>query len=424
MSDERPAAMTTITGCRACGAATLESVLDLGTVPLANALREPGQEGTPEARFPLTLAFCPACSLLQIRETVPPEILFRDYVYFSSFSDTMLEHARGLATAFIEQAQLGPRSLVFEIASNDGYLLRHFVERGIPVLGCEPARNVAKVARERGVPTLEEFFGHDVALRLVAEGRRADAIAGNNVLAHVADLQGVVRGVAALLAPRGRAAFEFPYVLDTIDHVEFDQIYHEHLCYFSLHAVQGVFARAGLVLIDAERLPIHGGSLRIWLAQESEAPPPTERALALLAHERERDMLDGAFYRGFARRVEGLREALLAELAGRRARGETIAAYGASAKGSTLMNVFGIGRETLSFVADRSTVKQGKLTPGNHLPIVAPEELARRLPDAVLLLTWNFADEIFRQQRAYLEAGGVFIVPVPAVRIVGKEVLS
>jgi len=403
-------------GCRACGSVELVTLLDLGELPLANALLDLEGLQAPEPRFPLTLRFCRACSLVQLRETVRPDVLFSHYVYFSSFSDTMLAHARELADALIRRLSLGADSLVFEIASNDGYLLQYFQAAGVPVLGCEPAGNVAAEAQARGIPTLRAFFGRDVAAVLHAEGRRADAVLGNNVLAHVPDLPGFAAGVALLLAPRGRAVFEFPYVADLVAGTEFDTIYHEHLCYFSLHAVRALFARAGLVLVDVERQSIHGGSLRIWLAH-MEAGVPESPAVAALLHEEEASGIPGeAYYRRFAEEVARVRDTLLEELRARKAAGQHLAAYGASAKGSTLMNACGIGADLLDYVVDRSTVKQGRYTPGNHLPILAPDELQRRRPDAVLLLTWNFAEEICRQQRPYLEAGGTFLVPVPALR--------
>jgi SAM-dependent methyltransferase len=415
--------MRRIEACRACGTSGLATVLELGEVPLANALLSEADLTRSEPRFPLTVAFCPACSLLQILETVEPEVLFRRYLYFSSFSEATLSHAREEAETLAAREALGPESLVVEIASNDGYLLRNFVARGIPVLGIEPALNIAEVAASAGVPTLAEFFGSTLARRLVAEGRSADVVIANNVLAHVDDLHGVAEGIARILKPRGLAAIEFPWVGDMIEALEFDTIYHEHLCYFSLHAFAAVFARHGLRVEDVERQAIHGGSLRVYLRPAAVALPAPSVA-ALLAEERRRGMTYLPFYADFARRVRALGESLGSELRRRKVRGERIAAYGASAKGSTLMSTFRIGGDLLDFVADRSTVKQGLYTPGNRLPIVGPEELVRRRPDAVLLLTWNFAEEIFRQQRPYLEAGGVFIVPVPEVRVVGKEVVA
>ncbi len=414
--------MTTIAGCRACGEAGLVTLLELGEMPLANALLSAEDLGRKESRYPLTLAFCPRCTLVQIKETVDPEVLFGTYLYFSSFSETMLEHAREEALHLATRRKLGGSSLVVEIASNDGYLLKNFVAMGVPVLGIEPAGNIARTAEASGVRTENAFFGRELALRLRADGMRADVIIANNVLAHVADLNGTAAGMATLLADDGLAAVEFPYVGDMIEALEFDTIYHEHLCYFSLHAVSAVFARHGLVVTDVGRYPIHGGSLRIYLEREGRKAADAVRQL--LDEESGRGMGAARFYEDFAARVTALRRDLLGELRKRKAAGQRLAAYGASAKGSTLMNACGIGAELLDFVADRSTVKQGRYTPGNQLPIVGPEALMEKRPDAVLLLTWNFAEEIFRQQTAYLNAGGTFIVPIPRVRTVRKEVLS
>jgi SAM-dependent methyltransferase len=404
--------------CRSCGATGLDLVLSLGTTPLANSLvRDPGQGAEP--RFPLDLVFCPRCTLVQITETVPPEQLFSDYVYFSSFSETMLAHARDLVGRFTASRRLGPTSLAMEVASNDGYLLQYYKERGVPVLGIEPAQNVARVAVEKkGIPTVVDFFGLALAKKLAGEGRRADILHANNVLAHVDDLPGFVMGIREILKPDGIAALEFPYLGDMIDHCEFDTIYHEHLCYYSAGALQHLFQRQGLKIVDVERVPIHGGSLLLQAARAESAHVPSASVASLLAEEKARGMDTAEFYRGFARRVGELKTDLLALLARLKKEGKRIAAYGAAAKGSTLLNVFGIGPDTLEFVADRSTYKQGRYMPGVRIPIVPPERLVESQPDYTLLLTWNFADEILKQQDEYRRRGGKFIVPVPDVRVV------
>jgi hypothetical protein len=403
--------------CRACGAADLQMILDLGATPLANAL--PARDATQaEPRFPLELVFCRACTLVQITETVPPEELFRDYLYFSSFSDTMLAHARELTGRLVPELKLGPRSLAVEVASNDGYLLQYYKQAGVPVMGIEPARNIARVAEERGIPTVAEFFGLQLATQLAAGGKRADVLHANNVLAHVPDLNGFVAGIRAILADDGVAVLEFPYLGDMIDRCEFDTIYHEHLCYYSLGAIRYLFERSGLKLLDVERLPIHGGSLLLLASRREAARQAAPSVAALLDEERGRGMETVRYYRDFAGRVLQLKDKLRALLSQLKADGKRIAAYGAAAKGSTLLNTFGIGAEILEFVADRSTYKQGRSMPGVGVPIVAPEALSARMPDYTLLLTWNFADEILAQQAEYRRRGGKFIVPIPDVVVV------
>jgi SAM-dependent methyltransferase len=411
--------MSAISACRSCGGIRLELILSLGRPPLANALLAREQLAEPEPTYPLDLVFCPQCSLVQITETVPPEKLFREYLYFSSFSDSMLRHAEQLAGRLVVERRLSSDSLVIEAASNDGYLLQYYQRQGVPVLGIEPATNIARVAQdERGVPTRCDFFGAALARSLAADGRRADVFHAHNVLAHVADLNGFVEGVRLILKGEGVAVIEAPYVGDLIGHCEFDTIYHEHLCYFSLTALNHLFERHGLLIARVERVPIHGGSLRLFVVHNESGRTRGASVGSLLEEETGRKLDKFEFYQGFAERVKGLKQSLRSLLGDLKAQGKRIAAYGASAKGTTLLHYFGINGGTLDFVADRSTVKQGRFTPGTHLPICSPEKLREANPDYVLLLTWNFADEILEQQHEYRRRGGRFIIPIPEVRVV------
>jgi SAM-dependent methyltransferase len=403
--------------CRSCGSTHGELILDLGVQPLANNLLRVEDLAKPEPKFPLRLAICQSCWLLQILDLVPPVQLFSEYLYFSSFSDLMLRHAKQAAERYIQDYKLGPASLVVEVASNDGYFLKNFNAAGVPCLGIEPAANIARVAQAQGIETLVEFFGAKLAGKLAAAGRRADLILGNNVFAHVPDTNDFVEGLRMLLNPNGQAVLEFPYAADFIENSEFDTIYHEHVFYFCLTALQPLFERHGLTIFHVERLPIHGGSLRLF-ACVTGALPGQPTVGALLAEESRKGMTDLAFYQSFAKRVHELKHDLVSRLQQLKCDGKSIAAYGASAKGSTLLNFFGLGPATLDFIADRSTYKQGRFAPGTHIPIVAPDALTGRRPDYTLLLTWNFADEILEQQKSYRTSGGKFIIPIPRVTVV------
>ena len=402
--------------CRSCGSAELSIFLSLGNLPLSDGFLEARQLVDNEPRYPLDVAFCATCSLVQILETVPPEELFgADYPYFSSFTDTLLRHSEANVKERIAERKLGAGSLVVELASNDGYLLQYYKADGVPVLGIDPAPGPVAAARAKGIDTLEAFFGLEFAKKLAAEGKRADVLHANNVLAHVADTNGFVAGIAALLKDDGVAVIECPYVKDLIEHGEFDTIYHEHLCYFSVMALRALFTRHGLFITRVVPLSIHGGSLRVFVEKQNRPEKSvhdyieSERQLGL-------DRLD--YYADFSNRVNQIRTELNDLLQGLKERKARIVGYGAAAKGTIMLNYVGIGQETLDFVADKNTHKQGRYIPGVRLPIASPERVLAEQPDYVLILPWNFKDEIMAQQAEYRRRGGKFIVPVPRPTII------
>jgi SAM-dependent methyltransferase len=404
--------------CRSCGAPLSEVLVDLGSSPLANAILAPAQMQQGEVYFPLCVYLCESCWLAQLAEFESPEGIFHDYTYFSSYSDSWLAHAKRYVEQVTPRFGLGSGSRVVELASNDGYLLQYFQELGIPILGIEPAANVAEVAIAKGIPTRVQFFGTETASQLVAEGLQADLMLGNNVLAHVPDLNDFVAGIRIALKPGGVLTMEFPHLLRLVDENQFDTIYHEHFSYFSLVAVERVFARHGLTVFDVDELPTHGGSLRIFARHvEDGAKAVTERVTALAARERGRGMETIDFYRDFAERVRETKRKLLAFLIEQKRAGKSVVGYGAPAKGNTLLNYCGVRTDFLDYTVDRSPYKQGHCLPGTRIPIHGPERIAETRPDYVLILPWNLREEIVHQMGAIRAWGGQFVVAIPEVTV-------
>jgi SAM-dependent methyltransferase len=414
----RRASLAPAPPCRFCAAPLVTTFADLGLSPLANSYVEPHQLAQPERFFPLHAFVCDRCLLVQLPAAESPEAIFSDYAYFASFSESWLAHARDYVAMASERFALGPSSRVVEIASNDGYLLRWFVSRGVPVLGIEPAANVAPAAEALGVPTRVRFFDSALARELVAEGIRADLLIGNNVLAHVPALNDFVAGLALLLAPGGVLTMEFPHLLRLIAEGQFDTIYHEHFSYFSCAAVQRVFAAQGLALFDVEELPTHGGSLRVYARHAAgHSPPISPRVGELLAREEAAGLGRLATYGAFSAAVRRIKRDLLRFLLQAEEEGRQVVGYGAPAKGNTLLNYCGVRADLLAYTVDRSPHKQGRFLPGTRIPIHPPERLAETRPDYVLILPWNLEGEIVRQMAHVRDWGGRFVVAVPELRV-------
>jgi len=413
--------------CRFCATPLSQVFLDLGAAPPSNSFLSPEDLSGPEVYYPLKLFVCPDCFLVQVDEYKrSTEIFSSGYVYFSSYSSTWLAHAKAHVEETLPRLGLGPQSLVMEIASNDGYLLQYVTARGVPALGIEPSGSTAKVARAKGIETIEDFFGVRLATQLAAQGRQADLIIGNNVLAHVPDLNDFVEGLRLALKPGGLINMEFPHLFRLVESAQFDTVYHEHFSYLSLTFVRRLFAAHGLVVFDVEELPTHGGSLRIHachlachLARHKADPKAAEtgRLHAVLAAEAAAGMLTGGYYAGFQVRAERIKAELLGFLAEQKLAGRTVAAYGAAAKGNTLLNYCGVKPDQVAFVCDASPHKQGLFLPGSRIPVLPPAAIAERKPDFVLILPWNIKDEIMSQLTCIRNWGGRFVVPIPSPEV-------
>ncbi|MBV6632393.1 MAG: class I SAM-dependent methyltransferase [Alphaproteobacteria bacterium] len=404
--------MPTITCCRSCQSRNLFAVLDFGMTPLADRLVPEAQQGEADPVAPLALVACADCGLAQLSVTVPPDTLFRhDYPYYSSVSTTLAAHFKASADRLISELPKGPSTKVLEAASNDGYLLKHFKAAGMSVQGVDPAQGPADAARQVGIETIDGFFSDELVEQHQLE---ADLFLANNVLAHVPDINGFAGGIAKCLKPDGRAVIETPYLADLIQNLAFDTIYHQHVFHYSMTALRHLFGRHGLAINDCERLDVHGGSLRLFISRQG---AESDRVLALVEEEATAEILTPAYYAGFNQRIEGLKDQLLQTLAGCKQREERVVGYGAAAKAVTLLAHFGLGSSDLAYIVDKNPVKHGWYMPGTRIPIQPVEALADDRPDYLLLLAWNFADEIMAQEAEFHRAGGRFIIPIPEFRI-------
>ena len=404
--------------CRHCAAPMPRLFLDLGHAPPSNAYLAPEALNAVEMTFPLRLRVCDVCHLVQTEDFAQADLLFaNDYAYFSSTSKSWLDHAARYAKMATERFGLGADSHVIEVASNDGYLLRNFLSAGIPCLGIEPTQSTATAAEASGVPTLRAFFGAALGRSIAEQGRQADLIVGNNVYAHVPDINDFTLGLAAAMKAEGVVTLEFPHVMRLVEQCQFDTVYHEHFSYLSLLAVTRIFAQAGLRIFDVEELPTHGGSLRVYGCHKAAGHATVARAGDLLAEERARGMETGAFYEGFQTRAEAVKNGLLSFLLDAKRDGRSVAGYGAAAKGNTLLNFAGVKPDLLPFICDAAPSKQGKLTPGGHIPILPPEALTARKPDYVLILPWNIASEVKNQLAHLSSLGARFVTAVPEVQV-------
>lgn len=405
-------------GCRSCSATLERTFVDLGMSPLANSYIKPDQLDQMESFYPLYVYVCEKCLLVQLKQFSTPYDIFSDYAYFSSFSDSWLAHAKAYVDMIVGRFGLDRSSKVVEIASNDGYLLRNFVSRGISVLGVEPASNIAEVAKQKGIPTKVAFFGESTARDVAADGWAADLIIGNNVLAHVPDLNDFVRGLKVLLKPTGLITMEFPHLLQLMQQNQFDTIYHEHFSYFSFLAVEQVFARHGMTLFDVEELSTHGGSLRIYACHHDDRSKPVQaRAKELKSREETAGFGRLSHYLSFGPRVEATKRKLLSFLISAKQEGKHVVGYGAPAKGNTLLNYCGVRTDLIDYTVDRSPHKQGHFLPGVHVPIYKPERVRDTRPDYLLILPWNIREEVMEQMSYVREWGGKFVVPIPEVQV-------